>query len=56
MRQRGLRLLSGMAVSPTLYFVIFTQTIGHIRLEGVPYSTFLLPGLVAMASMTQPTP
>ncbi len=53
MRQRGLRLLSGMAVSPTLYFVIFTQTIGHTRLEGVPYSTFLLPGLVAMASMTQ---
>ncbi len=53
MRQRGLRLLSCMAVSPTLCLVIFTQTIGHTRLEGVPYSTFLLPGLVAMASMTQ---
>ncbi|XXJ20599.1 ABC transporter permease [Desulfovibrio caledoniensis] len=53
MRGRGLRLLSGMAVSPTLYFVIFTQTMDHTRLEGVPYSTFLLPGLAAMASMTQ---
>jgi ABC-type multidrug transport system permease subunit len=54
MRRRGLRLLAGMAVSPVLYFVTFGQAIGRsVQLDGISYTAFLLPGLVAMTSMMQ---
>jgi ABC-type multidrug transport system permease subunit len=54
MRRRGLRLLAGMAVSPVLYFVTFSQAIGRsVQLEGISYTSFLLPGLAAMTSMMQ---
>lgn len=48
------RQLAGMAVSPLLYLVTFGYAMGDlIRFGEQSYLHFLLPGLVAMASMTQ---
>lgn len=48
------RQVAGMAVSPLLYLLTFGYAMGDIiRLDGQPYLTFLIPGLVAMGSMTQ---
>ena len=48
------RQLVTLCVSPLLYLVAFGYGLGqHMDVNGVPYLRFLLPGLVAMASMTQ---
>jgi ABC-type multidrug transport system permease subunit len=55
MKHRLLRQLSGMCVSPLLYTITFGCALGGtVVLEsGHSYLEFLIPGLVAMASMTQ---
>ena len=54
LKYRFKRQLAGMAVTPLLYLLTFGYAMGDIiRLDGQPYLEFLIPGLVAMASMTQ---
>lgn len=54
LRRRFKRVLAGMAVSPLLYLATFGYALGGaIRVDGRSYVEFLLPGLAAMASMTQ---
>ncbi len=54
LRRRFKRQIAGMAVSPLLYLITFGYAMGGlIRFDGEPYLHFLIPGLVAMASMTQ---
>ena len=53
-RRRFKRALVGMAVSPLLYMVAFGTAMGsEARFEGHTYLEFLLPGLIAMTTMTQ---
>ena len=54
LRRRLTRLVPSWSVSPTLYLVAFAYAVGrHGTVDGRPYVEFLLPGLVAMSSMTQ---
>lgn len=54
LKRRLKRRLAGMAVSPLLYLVAFGYAMGgEIQLDGHTYLEFLIPGLVAMGSMTQ---
>jgi len=54
LRRRFKRQLAGMAVSPLLYLITFGYAMGGlIQFGHEPYLHFLIPGLVAMASMTQ---
>lgn len=54
LRRRFKRQLAGVIVSPFLYLVTFGLALGaRMEVDGQPYINFLLPGLVAMSSMTQ---
>jgi len=54
LRRRFWRLLLGWAVAPLLYLIAFGYAMGqNVIIQGHTYLEFLLPGLVAMASMTQ---
>ncbi len=54
LRRRFKRLISSMCVSPLLYLIAFGYAMGGgVRMEGHSYMEFLIPGLVAMSSMTQ---
>ncbi|MGI6639398.1 MAG: ABC transporter permease [Desulfobulbus sp.] len=54
LKYRLKRQLAGMAVTPLLYLLTFGYAMGDlIRLDGQSYLEFLIPGLVAMSSMTQ---
>ena len=54
LKYRFKRQLAGMAVSPLLYLITFGYAMGGlIRFDGHSYLEFLIPGLVAMGSMTQ---
>jgi Nod factor-specific ABC transporter NodJ protein len=53
LRRRLTRLMGSMAVSPLLYMIAFGCAMGDVVIEGRSYVEFLIPGLVAMASMTQ---
>jgi Nod factor-specific ABC transporter NodJ protein len=54
LRRRLGRQAASMAVSPLLYVLTFGVALGStIQVGGVSYLEFLIPGLVAMASMTQ---
>ncbi len=54
LRRRFKRQVAGQAVSPLLYLLTFGYAMGaELRFDGISYLQFLLPGLVAMASMTQ---
>lgn len=45
---------ASLAVSPLLYIVAFGYGLGEgVEVHGVSYLSFLLPGLIAMGSMTQ---
>ncbi len=47
-------MLSSMSVSPLLYMIAFGYAMGdQVVMEGYTYREFLIPGLIAMASMTQ---
>ena len=48
------RLIPSWSVSPLLYLIAFGYAMGrHITVDGMSYMEFLIPGLVAMSSMTQ---
>jgi len=54
LRRRFKRYVIGMAVAPILYIVAFGTAVGsQLDVGGYSYLEFLLPGLIAMASMTQ---
>lgn len=54
LKRRFKRQVAGQAVSPLLYLVTFGYAMGGaLHFENISYMEFLLPGLVAMAGMTQ---
>lgn len=54
LRRRLSRLISAWSVSPLLYLIAFGYAMGKgITIQGHTYIEFLIPGLAAMASMTQ---
>lgn len=54
LKRRLSRLIASWSVSPLLYLIAFGYAIGNeISVEGHTYMEFLIPGLVAMSSMTQ---
>ncbi|MGE4529584.1 MAG: ABC transporter permease [Rhodospirillaceae bacterium] len=54
LKRRFKRYVVGVAVSPILYLVAFGTAMGtEARFDGHTYLEFLLPGLVAMTTMTQ---
>ena len=54
LKSRFKRQIAGMAVSPMLYLVAFGYALGGaVRVDGHSYLEFLIPGLIAMSSMTQ---
>ncbi len=54
LKRRLKRQVAGQAVSPLLYLLTFGYAMGsQLRFDGHSYLEFLLPGLVAMSSMTQ---
>lgn len=54
LRRRLSRLVPSWSVSPVLYLIAFGYAMGkHVTVEDHTYMEFLIPGLVAMSSMTQ---
>ncbi len=54
MRRRLTRLVPSWSVSPLLYLIAFGYAMGkHVAIDGHSYMEFLIPGLIAMNSMTQ---
>ncbi|MDR1657302.1 MAG: ABC transporter permease [Deltaproteobacteria bacterium] len=54
LRRRLIRQVLGMSISPLLYMLTFGWALGStIAVGGRSYLQFLIPGLAAMASMTQ---
>ncbi len=54
LKRRLSRLIGAWSVSPLLYLIAFGYAMGRdITVEGHAYIEFLIPGLAAMASMTQ---
>jgi ABC-2 type transport system permease protein len=54
LKRRFKRQILGQAVTPLLYLITFGYAMGgELRFDGISYLEFLLPGLVAMSSMTQ---
>ena len=54
LRKKFFRQIASMSVAPTLYLIAFGFGMGRdVTLDGRSYLEFLIPGLVAMNSMTQ---
>ncbi|MDR2405824.1 MAG: ABC transporter permease [Deltaproteobacteria bacterium] len=54
LKRRITRQIASMAISPLLYVLTFGYALGaSLTVGGRPYLEFLIPGLVAMNSMTQ---
>jgi ABC-type multidrug transport system permease subunit len=54
LRRKLFKQIASMAVSPLLYLVAFGFAMGRdVSYQGHTYQEFLIPGLVAMVSMTQ---
>jgi ABC-2 type transport system permease protein len=54
LKRRLKRTIASMSVSPLLYLIAFGYAMGsEVRIDGRTYMEFLIPGLVAMSSMTQ---
>ncbi|MCP4111399.1 MAG: ABC transporter permease [Desulfobacteraceae bacterium] len=53
-RRRFSRMIASMSVSPLLYLIAFGYAMGNeVKIGTHTYMEFLIPGLVAMSSMTQ---
>ncbi|NIA10897.1 MAG: ABC transporter permease [Nitrospiraceae bacterium] len=53
-RKRFFKMLISFSVTPLLYLIAFGWGLGHkMTVEGIPYISFLLPGLIAMSSMSR---
>ncbi|MGQ9669385.1 ABC transporter permease [Desulfosoma sp.] len=54
LRRRFFRQIFSWSVAPLLYLIAFGYGMGrHVSVQGVSYVEFLIPGLLAMTSMTQ---
>ena len=54
LKKKFFRQIASMSVGPTLYLIAFGLGMGKdVQVEGHTYLEFLIPGLVAMNSMTQ---
>lgn len=54
LRRRLKKQISAATIAPLLYMLTFGYALGgRLEFDGRPYIEFLLPGLVAMSSMTQ---
>jgi len=54
LRKRFLKMIASMSVSPLLYLIAFGYAMGKsVIIEGHTYTEFLIPGLIAMSSMTR---
>ena len=54
LKKKFFRQMASMSVSPLLYLVAFGMGMGQgVQVQGRSYIEFLIPGLVAMSSMTQ---
>lgn len=54
LKKKLFRQLASMCVAPLLYLIAFGLGMGRdVQVHGRPYLDFLIPGLVAMSSMTQ---
>ncbi len=54
LRKRITRQIPSWSVSPLLYLIAFGYAAGHsASIKGFTYMQFLIPGLIAMSSMTQ---
>jgi ABC-type multidrug transport system permease subunit len=54
LKSRLKRQIASMCISPFLYLITFGYALGGtVTIEGHSYLEFLLPGLIAMATMTQ---
>ena len=54
LKRKLLKQIASMAVAPLLYLVAFGLAMGRdVTVQGHTYMEFLIPGLVAMSSMTQ---
>ena len=54
MKTRFIKMVLSMLVAPVLYVIAFGYGIGkHLEVNGYSYLQFLIPGLIAMNSMTQ---
>jgi len=54
LRKRIVKQIPSWSISPLLYLIAFGYAAGHTApVEGHTYMAFLIPGLIAMSSMTQ---
>ncbi len=54
MKRRLPKMIATMSVSPLLYLIAFGYAMGgNVNVDGHSYMEFLIPGLIAMSSMTQ---
>lgn len=54
LKKRLNRQIPSWSVSPLLYLIAFSYAAGHtVQIDGHSYAAFLIPGLIAMSSMTQ---
>ncbi len=54
LRRRFLKMIASMSVSPFLYLIAFGYAIGKdVKVNGHTYTEFLIPGLIAMSSMSR---
>jgi Nod factor-specific ABC transporter NodJ protein len=54
LKRRFPKMIASISVSPLLYLIAFGYAMGdEVRIEGHTYMEFLIPGLVAMNSMTR---
>lgn len=54
LKRRFFKIIASMSVSPLLYLIAFGYALGNsIIIDGHTYKEFLIPGLIAMSSMTR---
>lgn len=54
LRRRLVRVLASYAISPLLFLIAFGWGMGRsLQVEGSDYLTFMIPGLIALSSMSQ---
>lgn len=54
LKRRFVKMIASMSISPLLYLIAFGYAIGKaVRIHGHTYIEFLIPGLIAMSSMTR---
>ena len=54
LKKRFIKIIASMCVSPLLYLIAFGYAMGNsVKIHGHTYLEFLIPGLIAMSSMTR---